>query len=103
VLAFASGHLILVVLIVAAAIAVLLALPVAGEILFNSVSTRAERMAPRAVLLGLGLLGLGLVTGIAVLDVAGACLTGSILLGAVMKHYLAQKGGHHVGTAATAG
>ena len=59
-------------------------------------SSAAEKAAPTAFFLGLGLLFAGLIFRARVLDIAGACLIGLVLIGVVLDNYLplqAQVGG----------
>ena len=85
--AFLSGHVVVLVLIVGAAIVVLLALPVLGDVISGSLEGPASRWSPLTFVIGLGLLILGLFAGVAVLDILGAGLMGAVVLGALMVHY----------------
>ena len=54
-------------------------------------SSAAEKAAPTAFFLGLGLLFAGLIFRARVLDIAGACLIGLVLIGVVLDNYLPPK------------
>lgn len=82
-----SGRDIVIMLVCAAILAGLVALPVLGDKLFDSVTPRAAKATPVTCLLGLGVLIVGIIAGVWILIVAGACLVGGVLLGAIMVHY----------------
>jgi hypothetical protein len=82
-----TGRQIVLALICVAVIVVLLIIPVIGENLFNAASAGAEKVAPGAFFLGLGVLAIGLVFGTRMLDIVGAGLMSAVLIGALMKHY----------------
>jgi hypothetical protein len=85
--AFLSGHVVVLVLIVGASFVVLLALPVLGDVISGSIEGPATRWSPLTFAVGLGVLILGLVAGVPVLDILGAGLMGAVVLGALMVYY----------------
>jgi hypothetical protein len=89
--AWFSGRQLVVALIFIAAVIVLLAGPVIAGALFDFFSGAAEKAAPTAFFLGLGLLFAGLIFRARILDIAGACLIGLVLVGVVLDNYLPSK------------
>ena len=89
--AWFSGRQLVVALIFIAAVIVLLAGPVIAGALFDFFSGAAEKAAPTAFFLGLGLLFAGLIFRARILDIAGACLIGLVLIGVVLDNYLLRR------------
>jgi hypothetical protein len=89
--AWFSGRQLVVALIFIAAVIVLLAGPVIAGALMDFFSSAAEKAAPTAFFLGLGLLFAGLIFRARVLDIAGACLIGLVLIGVVLDNYLLRR------------
>ena len=85
--AFFSGHLVLLVVIVGAIILGLLAAPVLFDALSGSVQAPATKWSPTVFVIGLGVLLIGIFSGTPVLDIIGAVLMVLVLIGAVMFYY----------------
>lgn len=103
VVAWISGHQILVGLISIGVVAGLLAGPVLGDIFYDLLSTGAERAAPKTFLVGLGILAAGLVSGFQILDIVGGGLIGLLVLAFIVDNYLTPGPGHSASPEARAG
>ena len=79
---------ILVVLMVIVVVIALLVIPILAGAIFDSASKGAEKAAPAAFCVGLGVLLIGLVFRAPVLDIAGGGLMGAVLLGTILSYYL---------------
>jgi hypothetical protein len=86
--AWFSGRQVAAAAIFIGAVIVILAAPVIVGVLFDFFSTAAEKAAPTAFFLGLGLLFAGLIFRARILDVIGAGLVGLVLIGVILDNYL---------------
>jgi hypothetical protein len=84
---FFSAHLIILALICAAIFAVLLAAPVVGDSLFDSLVARAAKVAPAVFFTGLGILLIGIAAKFTIFEVVGGCLMGAVLFGTIVVNY----------------
>jgi hypothetical protein len=85
--AFITGHLVAILLILGAIFVGLLALPVLGDAIFGSVQAPAMKSGPVLLAAGAGALIAGLIAGVAILAIIGAALIGAVAVGWLLVYY----------------
>jgi hypothetical protein len=85
--AFITGHLVAILLILGALFVGLLALPVLGDAIFGSVQAPAMKSGRVLAVAGAGVLIVGLIAGVPILAIIGAALIGAVAVGWLLVYY----------------
>jgi hypothetical protein len=86
-LAYITGHLVVILLVLGVIFLGLLAAPVIFDAVFGSIQGPAEKWAGPVFALGAGLLVVGLLAGLPKLDLIGGGLMGVIAVGWILVYY----------------